>query len=158
MAADITDIMAALETAVRGAFPAVETVLVRAAPATHPGKMPMPGWTPGTALPCFCISEMPEERIDAVGSFGLYSVGFPVAVEYVKSGSPQNWADDTDVRDKRQSLIDLLYVGKPNALAGMVSTVFDVRLTPLPVYAANEAGTAVASGIVLTYTLTRVRG
>lgn len=153
MSAEITQILDAVKTALEGAYPTIP-VLVKANPATGSGRNPMPGWTPGSALPCFVVTEIGEERVDQSASFELITLGYPVTIEYLKAGAPQNWADDPEVRTKRIELEDLLY---QNGVAGIPSNVFDTRFATLPVYQPNEAQDVVASGIVIVYTLNRPR-
>ncbi len=153
MAQDITLILEAVKTAIEGAYPAIPAI-VKAAAATEGGKAPSPGWTPGTALPCFIISELAAEKVDEVASFQNVTLGYPVVIEYCKSAAPKNWADDPDVRDKRVELEDLLYrIG----VAGVPASVFDVRFSSLPVYQPNGASDVVCSGILMLYTLNHLR-
>ncbi len=153
MATDITLILEAVKGAVEGAYPGIP-VIVKAAGATEGGKAPQPGWTPGTALPCFIVSELAAEKVDEVPSFQNVSLGYPVVVEYCKSAAPKNWADDPDIRDKRIALEDLLYrIG----VSGVPASVFDVRFGSLPVYQPNGAGDVVCSGVLLLYTLNHTR-
>lgn len=154
MPAEITTIMGVIQTTLAAAYPNT-AILVKAAPASHSGRTPMPGWTQGNPLPSFVISEIDQEKIDEVPSFGFVSWGFPVVVEYAKTAPPQNWLDDPDVRTMRSALQDMFF---KMGVAGMPANVFDVRLTMLPVYQPNEGGSVVISGVMLTYTLIRPRG
>lgn len=145
--------MDAIKTALLAEYPTIP-VLIKAASAGAPGKIPQPGWTAGSQVPCFCISELDAEKVDQSATFELITLGYPVVVEFVKSSAPKGWLDDPDVRTKRIELEDLLYT---NGLAGIPANVFDVRFGTLPVYAGNAAEDVVISAVVLTYTLTRAR-
>lgn len=153
MPAEITEILDAVKVALETAYPDIP-VRVKAKPATEPGKLPAPGYTVGSKIPCFIVTEWNAERVDESASFELITLGYPVTIEYLKAAAPENWADDPDVRTKRIELEDLLY---RNGVAGVPANVFDVRFATLPVYQSNEAENAVASGVVFVYTLQRAR-
>lgn len=153
MSAPITVILNAVEAALVAAYPDIP-VRVKAKAATEPGKFPAPGYTVGSKIPCFIVTEGDAERVDESASFEVITLGYPVTVEYLKAAAPENWADDPDVRDKRLELEEMFY---ESGVPGIPSSVFDVRFASLPIYRPNEAENAVASGVVLVYTLQRTR-
>jgi hypothetical protein len=146
---DITTILAVVNSALATLFPSVP-VLVKAADATSDLKAPQPGWTDGSALPCFVVSEPKAEPYDTAATFETITVSYPVSVEYCKSAAPQNWADDPEVRSMRLKLLTTFY---QLAREGVPRNVFDIRPKETLPYKPNGAANVVASGVVIMYTL-----
>ncbi len=144
---DITTILTSVQAAIAQQFPAIP-VLVKAAPAIAGGKAPQSGWTPGSALPCFVVSEAEAEQCDTAATFETVTLHYPVQVEYLKSAAPKSWPDDPDIRSMRVALEYLLY--QPG-VTGMPNNVCDIRFSTKPPYSPNESGNVVASGIVVNY-------
>lgn len=150
--ADITTILSAMRAVLEAAYPTI-SVLVKARSATEPGKVPASGWMPGDPCPAHVLSELEPETVDAVGTFELVSLGYPVALEAVFPAAPQPWDDDPDVRTRRVELMNLFFT----VPSGFPANVVDPRMLALPVYAGNPEESVMISALKFTYTLVLAR-
>ena len=157
MPTDATLILAAVKSALVAAYPAIPVKTSKRSAVG--GKPARGGWTPGYPSACFVISCDAAENVDKCGSFEHVSVGYAVAVEYVKpaqatvAGAVDTGAaavvEDQDVREKRDAMRDALY----KTLAA-VPGCFDTRTRSLSPYDQSGDGGAVllVSGEEFTFT------
>lgn len=136
MAANATLILNAIPDFLAGLYPTIPTVVRRGTPGPDPSS-PLAGWHPGDPTTCFVIScTEPEPVDDGLGSFEEIYVSYELTIAYVKPTmtEPGRWAEDSDIRDKRQTIRDNIY--KPRFPA--VSGVFNVDYKSGPIYEVME--------------------
>lgn len=148
--ADITTILNVIQNTLLNQFPSVPC-LVKAKSATEGGKVPQPGWTPGSALPVFVVSEGDPEIVDSAANFEFITLSYPVVIEYLKSAAPKSWEDDPEIRAVRIAFLELFYRGN---LPNIPKNVFDIRpREQRPPYAPAGADSVAATAITIVYTL-----
>lgn len=156
MAADATDILAAVEAALAAAFPAVPVRVRKGRPG--PGmESPLCGLTAADPTPVFVVSGQDAEPTETQPSFEHVSVGYPVGVAYVKAAEarPGRVEEDPEVRDVRAAVRRLLY--RPR-LAG-AAQVRHCGIAEGPVYAEfRDNQTRVVSEQTLTFLAFEPRG
>lgn len=132
MASNATLIMNAMPGFLAGLYDDIPTVLTKNKPDPDPSS-PLAGWRPGIATTCFVVDvEDPEPVDNGIASFEEIFVRYEMTISYVKpaAAEPGRWDEDSDIRDKRQTIRDAIY--KPTFAP--VNGIFDVRYSSDKVY------------------------
>ncbi len=157
MSSDATQILAAVVSELAALYPDLDAdgaIYVKKREAAH-GKQLWGGWTQGMKLPCLIVTEGVPEPIDKYGSFDEVSVGYPILIEYAKAtaakvpsgDTPTEGAEDSDIRDNRQTTRRTIY--RP-ALPGL-TFIIDVEMTSKPPYEIGGGNVGTVSGQVYRF-------
>jgi len=136
MSANATLILDAMPAFLNGLYDPIPVIIRRGSPGPDPSS-PLAGWKPGDPTTCFVVSCNEQEPVDeGLGSFEEIYVSYTLSIAYVKPSmmEPGRWAEDPDIREKRQTVRDNIY--KPRFPA--VSGVFNVDYKSGPVYEVLE--------------------
>lgn len=133
MSATATLLLNAIPTSLAALYPTIPVIVRKGEPGPDPHSIDA-GWKPGDPSTCFVVSCEGPEEVDGQGggSFEQILVRYFIQVSYMKpaAASPGRWAEDPDVRTKRQEIRDYLYKPTYNLVPG----VWDVRVKNGDVY------------------------
>jgi hypothetical protein len=161
MPADMTSVLDAIESELNTLYPTIP--VIQSKRAANDGSAKDAGLNIGSPLTCFVISGDETENVDEEGTFDLVSVGYSILIEYIKPAEqqvtsipnrPPRVVEDSDVRDKRQAIRQLIY--KPQ-LTGSLGVVGNVKNRPATPYQTAGGDMALCSGQVFEFELYETR-